>query len=85
MLVPYEALLQLSAATLDNLIREYLLSQIEDGSFSDLDETAVQRASERCRHALQTGELVVEYSEEDESVAIRSREQIIQRTSTSED
>lgn len=85
MLVPYEALLQLSAATLDNLIREYLLSQIEDGSFSDLDEIAVQRASERCRHALQTGELVVEYSEEDESVAIRSREQIIQRTSTSED
>ncbi|GGY95634.1 MULTISPECIES: YheU family protein [Shewanella] len=85
MLVPYEALLQLPTATLDNLIREYLLSHVEDGSFSDLDETVIQRAIDRCRQALKKGELLVEYSEEDESIAIRSREQIIQRTTNSED
>ncbi|MFQ6372583.1 YheU family protein [Shewanella sp. YIC-542] len=85
MLVPYDALLQLPATTLDNLIREYLLSQVEDGSFGELDAKAVQAASARCRLALKSGELVVEYREEDDSVAIRQRQQIIQQSAFYED
>lgn len=85
MLIPYEALLRLPTSTVDNLIREYLLSQVEDGSFNELNDKAIQAATEKCRQALKKGELIVEYSEDDESVAIRSREQIIQRTPLSED
>ncbi|MDF0535529.1 YheU family protein [Shewanella yunxiaonensis] len=85
MLIPYESLLRLPTSTVDNLIREYLLSQVEDGSFNELNDKAIQAATEKCRQALKKGELIVEYSEDDESVAIRSREQIIQRTPLSED
>ncbi|WP_394205869.1 YheU family protein [Shewanella waksmanii] len=71
MLVPFDALKQLPKATLDNMIKEYLLTQLEDGSFSNLDESALTLAISQCMQALQQGLLVVEYSEEDESIAIR--------------
>ncbi|GGQ08421.1 YheU family protein [Shewanella litoralis] len=79
MLVPYEALLSLPQETLQAMIKEYLLSQLEDGSFSDVDEQQLAHATERCKHALKKGELVVEYSEDDESIAIRQREHISAR------
>ncbi|MGI2169582.1 YheU family protein [Shewanella sp. MF05960] len=79
MLVPYEALLSLPQETLQGMIKEYLLSQLEDGSFSDVDEQQLAYATERCKLALKKGELVVEYSEDDESIAIRQREHISAR------
>ncbi|MCL1114535.1 MULTISPECIES: YheU family protein [Shewanella] len=79
MLVPYEALLSLPQETLQAMIKEYLLTQLEDGSFSDVNEEQLIQATERCKLALKKGELVVEYSEDDESIAIRHREQISAR------
>ncbi|GGP36913.1 hypothetical protein GCM10009347_00960 [Shewanella algicola] len=79
MLVPYDALLSLPQETLQAIIKEYLLSQLEDGSFSDVDEQQLVNATERCKLALKKGELVVEYSEDDESIAIRQREHISAR------
>jgi uncharacterized protein YheU (UPF0270 family) len=61
------------------MIKEYLLTQLEDGSFSDVNEEQLIQATERCKLALKKGELVVEYSEDDESIAIRHREQISAR------
>ncbi|MCZ4338943.1 YheU family protein [Shewanella colwelliana] len=74
MLVPYESLLQLPSETLDRLIKEFLLTQTEDGSFAALDDQAVTNAIAKCRAALARNDLVVEYSEDDESIAIRSKE-----------
>ncbi|MCT8987702.1 YheU family protein [Shewanella phaeophyticola] len=79
MLVPYDALLSLPQETLQAIIKEYLLSQLEDGSFSEVDEQQLANATERCKLALKKGELVVEYSEDDESIAIRQREHISAR------
>ena len=76
MLVPYEALMSLPQDTLQRMIKEYLLSQVEDGSFIDFDDNQLIRAMEKCKLALKKGELVVEYSEDDESIAIRQHEQI---------
>ena len=77
MLVPYESLTQLSSDTFNNLIKEYLISQVEDGSFSGEGEHSMERAIEQCKAALKQGILVVEYSEEDESIGIRRREDIV--------
>ncbi|AUD59234.1 hypothetical protein AYJ58_06890 [Shewanella sp. Pdp11] len=79
MLIPYEALLQLPKETLANLIREYLLSQVEDGSFASLDEQELAQAIVQCQQALKQGKLKLEYSEDDESFAIRSADQIAQQ------
>jgi len=76
MLVPYDALQQLPIETLESLIKEYLFSQVEDGSFSDTDDETLKLAIVKCKLALKQGGLVVEYSEDDESIAIRQREQI---------
>lgn len=77
MLVPYESLTQLSNETFNNLIKEYLISQVEDGSFSGEGEHSMERAIEQCKTALKQGILVVEYSEEDESIGIRRKEDIV--------
>ena len=77
MLVPYEALSQLPADTLDNLIKEFLIGQLEDGSFSATETSSMQTAIAHCRVALARNELVVEFSEEDESIAIRRKEDIV--------
>ncbi|MCJ8304959.1 YheU family protein [Shewanella sp.] len=76
MLVPYDALLQLPSATMDNLIKEYLLTQVEDGSFSDTDEQVYISAIERCKQLLKQEVLVVEFSEDDESIAIKHKEHL---------
>lgn len=81
MLVPYQSLLQLPAETLDNLIKEFLFTQTEDGSFASLDGEALARAIKQCRQALARSELVVEYSEEDESIAIRHRQDTLTQQS----
>ncbi|GIU48855.1 MULTISPECIES: YheU family protein [Shewanella] len=80
MLIPYEALLQLPQETLNNLIKEYLLTQVEDGSFGQLDDHQIEAAIEKCKQSLKQGELKVEFSEEDESIAIRHKDQIIYPT-----
>ncbi|MCU8104243.1 YheU family protein [Shewanella sp. SM101] len=79
MLIPYETLLQLPKETLANLIREYLLGQVEDGSFASLDEQELMQAIVQCQQALKQGKLKLEYSEDDESFAIRSADQIAQQ------
>ncbi|GGM83045.1 YheU family protein [Shewanella xiamenensis] len=79
MLIPYNALLQLPKETLVNLIREYLLGQVEDGSFTSLDEQELSGAIVQCQQALKQGKLVLEYSEEDESFAIRHADQVAKR------
>ena len=76
MLVPYDALLQLPSATMDNLIKEYLLTQVEDGSFSDTDAQVYISAIERCKQLLKQEVLVVEFSEEYESIAIKHKEHL---------
>ncbi|GIU42442.1 hypothetical protein TUM4438_09030 [Shewanella sairae] len=77
MLVPYESLVQLPSETFDNLIKEYLISQVEDGSFSGDGEHSMERAIVQCKAALKQGTLVVEYSEEEESIGIRRKEDIV--------
>ncbi|WP_417760773.1 YheU family protein [Shewanella sp.] len=84
MLVPFDALQTLPKETLDNLIREYLFSQVEDGSFVEMGNESIQQAIAKCMMMLKKKELLVEYSEEDESIAIRSREEINRRTPLSE-
>jgi len=79
MLIPYDALLQLPKETLANLLREYLLGQVEDGSFTSLDEQELSGAIVQCQQALKQGKLVLEYSEEDESFAIRHADQVAKR------
>jgi len=79
MLIPYDALLQLPKETLTNLIREYLLGQVEDGSFTSLDEQELSVAIVQCQQALKQGKLVLEYSEDDESFAIRHADQVAKR------
>ena len=37
MIIPYETLLGLDTETLNNVIKEYLLTQVEDGSFSEFN------------------------------------------------
>lgn len=74
MLVPYQSLLQLPQETLENLIKEFLLTQMEDGSFSAMDDHSMSIAIAQCKQALARAELVVEYSEDDESISIRHKD-----------
>ncbi|MCW3172501.1 YheU family protein [Shewanella subflava] len=77
MIIPYESLQQLDAETLNNLIKEYLLTQVEDGGFSEFNSQQLSTMIKQSQQALKTGELVVEYSEDDESIAIRHRQNIV--------
>ncbi|MBE8167203.1 MAG: YheU family protein [Shewanella sp.] len=76
MLVPYAALTDLPKKTLDNLVKEYLLTQVEDGSFTTMDNEQINNAIDQCKQMLKQGTLVVEYSENDESIGIRHIDQI---------
>ncbi|MGS0729033.1 YheU family protein, partial [Shewanella sp. 0m-11] len=60
-----------------NLIKEYLISQVEDGSFSGDGQHSMEKAIVQCKAALKQGILVVEYSEEEESIGIRRKEDIV--------
>lgn len=79
MIVPFSTLSQLPTETLNNLMKEYLLTQIEDGSFDSIGEHSLEAAMAHCLQALKQGRLLVEFSEEDESIAIRSQDDITQR------
>ncbi|MCL1079533.1 YheU family protein [Parashewanella spongiae] len=76
MLVPYDALSDLPTETLDNLVKEYLFTQVEDGSFTTMNNEQINSAIEQCKKMLKQGILVVEYSENDESIGIRHIDQI---------
>jgi uncharacterized protein YheU (UPF0270 family) len=77
MIIPFDALQSLDTDTLNNLIKEYLFSQVEDGSFSELNQQQMLTMINQCKQALKRGELLVEFSEEDESIAIRHHKNII--------
>ncbi len=77
MLIDYPTLRQaLAPDTLDNLVREFLIRQIGDEGFDQVDPAQLAEGMAKVHKALQVGDLVVEYSEEDESVAIRPREEV---------
>ncbi|WP_133407849.1 YheU family protein [Parashewanella tropica] len=76
MLIPYQSLLSLPTETLDNLIKEHLFTQVEDGGFENTGEQQLSQAISQCRQQLKQGLLVVEYSEDDETFAIRHKDQI---------
>ena len=59
MIIPYETLLGLDTETLNNVIKEYLLTQVEDGSFSEFNSQPLSGMINQCKQALKTGELVV--------------------------
>lgn len=77
MQIPYEALTQLPNETLENMIKEYLFSQVEDGGFDALNGDCLTQAIAQCKQALQRKELLVEYSEDDQSIAIRRADQVV--------
>ncbi len=77
MIVPYESLSRLPEDTVDSLIKEYLFSQVEDGSFTTMESEQIEQALAQCRRMLKQGTLVVEYSENDESIGLRHIDQII--------
>lgn len=80
MLIPYNALGSLPQETLDNLVKEYLFTQVEDGSFGQLQDGALTQAMAQCHQALKSGELLVEYSEDDDSIAIRQKNQLLRNS-----
>ncbi|GAA4884064.1 YheU family protein [Ferrimonas pelagia] len=83
MLIDYPTLCQsLPADTIDNLIREYLISAVGDEGFADTELSQLNNAIVQARLALQRRELVVEYSEEHESIAIRRHDDVVQTQST---
>lgn len=76
MLIPFDALQTLPQTTINNLIRDYLCSQIEDIHFDSLDEQTMNNAIIQCQQALKSAQLVVEYSEQNESIAIRHKDEV---------
>ncbi|GLS83353.1 YheU family protein [Paraferrimonas haliotis] len=77
MLIPYESLQALDPDTLENLIKEFIYRQVEDLNISQLDDAKMTEAIALCKRRLAKGELMVEYSEDDESVAIKDKEQLL--------
>ncbi|WP_345315211.1 YheU family protein [Ferrimonas gelatinilytica] len=77
MLIDYATLKEaLPPETLENLIREYLLGQVGDEGFDELTPERLADSAARAHHALRLGELVVEFSEQEESVAIRRADEV---------
>ncbi|WP_028115679.1 YheU family protein [Ferrimonas senticii] len=66
----------LPAATIDNLLKEYLLTQVSDEGFDGTGQQQLAHGIALARAALQRGELLVEYCEDDDSIAVRRREDI---------
>ncbi len=78
MLIHYATLKQaVSATAIDNLLREYLFREVSDTGFDELDELQLQQAIMAAQGALQRGELVVEYSEVDESISVRRADELL--------
>ncbi|QIZ77842.1 YheU family protein [Ferrimonas lipolytica] len=77
MLIDYATLVSaIDADTIDNLLREFLLTQVSDEGFEQTDAEGLSRAITAARSALARAELVVEFSEEDESITVRRAEDI---------
>ena len=76
MLIPFETIKTLPQETVNNLIREYLLTKVDDINFESLDSNAIDAAIDQCKKALESGLLMVEYGEEDESISIRHTDEI---------
>ncbi|GLP95784.1 YheU family protein [Paraferrimonas sedimenticola] len=72
MLIPYQSLQELPVETLDALIMDYLYQQVEDGNLANLDSDSKAAARSKVKALLKRGELVVEYAEESESIAIKA-------------
>lgn len=64
MIVPWQ---ELAPETLQNVIREYVLSKLED---YQMESTQMESWIEQVYQKLKSGEAVVEWSEEHESVTI---------------
>lgn len=78
MLIDYQTLVaSLPPETIDNLVREYLLTQVGDEGFDSTGQTQLLDAIVQAKQALARGELVVEFSEDDESIAVRRRDEVI--------
>jgi uncharacterized protein YheU (UPF0270 family) len=67
MIIPYE---QLSDETLDNIIEAFVLREGTD--YGDVEYTLAQKV-EHVKRQLASGEAIVEYSEEHESVTLIAR------------
>lgn len=79
MLIPYT---ELSRPALRGLISQFLLSQIDDGWDGDVDtDTNAQRVID----ALKRGDLVISYSEAEETAAIRAADEVAQPQSRTSD
>ena len=76
MLIPFETIKTLPQETVNNLIYEYLLTKVDDINFESLDSNAIDAAINQCKKALESGLLMVEYGEEDESISIRHTDEI---------
>ncbi|MFI3246897.1 MAG: YheU family protein [Ferrimonas sp.] len=78
MLIHYTTLTQaVSATAINNLLREYLFREVSDTGFDELSELQLQQAIVAAHKALQRGELVVEYSEIDESISVRRADELL--------
>lgn len=71
MILNSEDLKHLSACSLNNLIKEYLLMQLEDGRLEDYTKSAFEQGIKHVKTQLEEGSLVVEYSELHESITIK--------------
>jgi len=64
MIIPWQ---ELSEEALNNVIREYILSQLED---YQMEATAMEQWQSQVMNRLKSGEAVVEWSESNETVSI---------------
>ncbi|WP_394130402.1 YheU family protein [Shewanella maritima] len=77
MIVPFDALLNLPQETFEQMIKEHLITQVEDGGFDQASKAQLIQAIALCKQKLKSGELVVEFSEEDETIAIKAKDQLL--------
>lgn len=72
MIISFEELQTLPQQTVDNVIKEYIYQQVEDGNVDSLNASSTETMMQIIYNKLKKKELAVEYSEEHQSVAIIS-------------
>lgn len=72
MIISFEELQTLPQQTVDNVIKEYIYQQVEDGNIDSLSASSTEAIIQTIYDKLKKKELAVEYSEEHQSVAIIS-------------